>query len=71
MEPTPGSINTALTYAGWLRPLSFSHARGFHETPFTLTISNSNPGASVFFSLDGSVPSVLYTNGISVAGTKA
>ncbi|HEU0037665.1 MAG TPA: discoidin domain-containing protein, partial [Verrucomicrobiae bacterium] len=71
MEPTPGSINTALTYAGWLRPLSFSHARGFYETPFTLTISNSNPGAIVFFSLDGSAPSIAYSSGISVANTKA
>src|SRR5206468_6324983 len=71
MEPTPGTVNTAPTYAGWLRPLSFSHARGFYETPFTMTISNSNPGAGVFFSLDGSVPSILYTNPISVAATKA
>jgi hypothetical protein len=71
LDPTPGAVNVARAYLGWLRPLSFSHPRGFYETPFSLTISNSNPGASVLYSLDGSAPSLPYTNAIRIAGTKA
>lgn len=71
MEPTPGALNVAITYQGWLRPLSFDHARGFYEAPFNLTIANSNPGGSLFYSLDGSVPTIPYTAAIRIAGTKA
>ena len=71
MEPTPGAANIGKSYLGWLSPLTFSHARGFYEAPFTLTITNDNAGASVFYSLDGSVPTVPYTTGIPVAGAKA
>jgi hypothetical protein len=71
MEPTPGAVNVAITYQGWLRPLSFDHARGFYETPFNLAIGNSNAGAGLFYSLDGSVPTIPYTTPIRLAGTKA
>jgi hypothetical protein len=71
MEPTPGAINTGVTYAGWLKPLSFSHSRGFYQAPFTLTITNNNAGAGVFYSLNGTVPSVPYINGIAITGTKS
>lgn len=71
LEPTPGAVNTARTYLGWLRPLDFSHARGFYEAAFTLTLTNNSPGASVVYSLDGSNPSLPYTNGLAITGTKA
>ena len=71
MEPTPGAINIGATYTGWLESLSFSHSRGFYQAAFTLTITNSNAGASVFYSLDGTVPSVPYSKGIAIAGTKS
>ncbi len=71
LEPTPGAVNVAQAYNGWLQPLSFSQARGFFETAFTLNVSNSNPGAQVFYSLDGSTPSVPYTGGIPISATKA
>ncbi len=71
MEPTPGKLNTGQTYLGWLHPLTFSRSRGFYDVPFTLTLTNSNPGALTLISLDGSVPSVPYGNGISIAGTKS
>src|SRR2546422_1906532 len=71
LEPTPGAVNLAPTYTGWLQPVSFSHARGFYDAAFTLTISNTNMGANLYYSLDGSVPEVPYTNGINISGTKA
>ena len=71
LEPTPGAINAGATYTGWLKPLSFSHERGFYQAAFTLTITNNNASGSVFYSLDGTVPSVPYTKGIAIAGTKS
>lgn len=71
IEPTPGAVNLATTYQGWLKSLKFSHTRGFYDSPFTLTISNSNAGASVFYSTNGIVPATPYSNGISIAGMKS
>ena len=71
MEPTPDAPNTAATYGGWLHPLVFSQERGFYDTAFTLTLSNRDAGATVFYSLDGSVPAIPYANGLTIAGTKA
>ena len=71
LEPTPGAVNYAPTYLGWLRPLDFSHARGFHETPFTLTLTNNSAGSSIVYSLDGSEPTLSYTNALAISTTKA
>ena len=71
MEPTPGVVNTGQTYLGWLKPLDWSHGRGFYETAFTLTLTNLSPGAAIFYSLDGSPPSRPYTNGLTIPGTTA
>lgn len=71
IEPTPNALNIAPTYLGWLAPLDFSHQRGFHQTAFTLTITNNNAGADLFYSLDGTSPSLLYSSGISITGTKS
>jgi len=71
LEPTPGAVNVATTYLGWLKPLEWSHKRGFYETGFTLTLTNLNPGATVLYSRDGSEPSLPYTNGIPITGTTA
>ena len=65
LEPTPDAVNIATTYAGWLRPVTFSQERGFFETPFTLTLVNTNAEATVYYSFDGSVPGVPYTTGLS------
>ena len=71
MEPTPGAVNSGDTYAGWLKSLDWSHARGFHETNFTLTVTSKDPAATIFYSLDGSVPSTPYTTGLSIEGTQS
>ena len=71
LEPTPGAVNAAVTYLGWLKAPDFSHARGFHETAFTLTLTNNSPGSTLLYSLDGSEPSLPYTAGLGISGTKA
>ncbi len=69
MEPTPGAVNTGETYDGWMDSLDWSHARGFYETNFTLTVTSDDPEAVILYSLDGTAPSVPYTNGLSITGT--
>lgn len=71
LEPTPGAVNCAPTYLGWVRPPDWSHARGFYETGFTLTLTNNSPGAALLYSLDGSAPTLPYKDGIAVNGTVA
>lgn len=71
LEPTPRAVNAAPAYLGWLKPLDWSHARGFYETGFTLTLTNPNPGATVYYSRDGSEPTVPYARGIAITGTTA
>ena len=68
LDPTPNAVNAAPTYLGWLKPLDWSHARGFYETGFTLTLTNNSPGATVLYSLDGSTPSLLYSSGLASSG---
>ena len=69
MEPTPGAVNTGATYDGWLDTLDWSHARGFYETNFTLTVTSNDPEATILYSLDGTEPSIPYTGGLSITGT--
>ncbi|HEY5913246.1 MAG TPA: lamin tail domain-containing protein [Verrucomicrobiae bacterium] len=71
LEPTPRLVNAAPAYDGWLKPIEWSHARGFYDTNFSLTLTNPNPGAMLLYSLDGSEPSLLYTNAISITRTVA
>ncbi len=55
---TPGAANTsANSYNELLSPPAFSHAGGFYSSPFTLTISHSDPGVTIYYTTDGSVPS--------------
>jgi hypothetical protein len=71
LEPTPGTLNTGVSYPGWLKPVAFSHARGFYDLPFALNVSNGNAGATVLCSFDGSTPSLPWTNGTLISGTRA
>jgi hypothetical protein len=41
----------------------FSHERGFYETNFSLVISCATPGAAIYYTTNGSLPSV--TNGMA------
>ena len=55
LRPTPGAPN-GQTLAGKVAKLAFSHAHGFYDEPFDLSITSQTPGAAVRYTTDGSVP---------------
>lgn len=59
--PTPGAINGNTTFIGFLTDTSFSQGRGIYYTAFSETVSCPDPGATIIYTVDGSVPSL--TNG--------
>jgi hypothetical protein len=70
LEPTPSGVNAAPNYLGWLKEAGWSHSRGFHETGFTLTLTNNSLGSTLLYSLDGSAPSLPYAGSLPISGTK-
>ena len=64
---TPGAANPAAGVSAFCADTKFSVDRGFHDTPFTLTISCATPGATIAYTLNGNVPSP--TVGTQVAAT--
>lgn len=62
--PTPGGPNTRGSEGVVADPV-VSAPRGFYSAPFQLTCSTPTPGASLAYTLDGSVPSS--TNGVRSA----
>lgn len=54
---TPGDNNgSSQAYTGVLLPPQFSHQAGFYSSGFGLTLSSSEPGATIYYTLDGSEP---------------
>ncbi len=53
--PTPRGAN-APAYQGVVADTKFSFDRGFYEAPFDVTITCATPGATIYYSLDGSDP---------------
>ncbi|HOX78523.1 MAG TPA: CotH kinase family protein [Bacteroidales bacterium] len=58
---TPGASNNAsATFTDYLEPPSFSIPSGFFNQPFSVSITNPNPGqTSVHYTIDGSEPNIL------------
>lgn len=54
-QPTPGAPNVKV-YEGIVTEVAFSHDRGFYDGPFELTLACETPGATIHYTLDGSVP---------------
>lgn len=69
LTPTPRRHNLSTPLSGWLQPPVFSHARGFRDTPFSLTLTQPDPAAQIFYSTDGTEPSLPYTGPIAVNGS--
>lgn len=69
-EPTPGGINLAEAYEGWLSPPVFSHERGFYDTAFELSLHHDDANAVVWVSQNGDLPNTRYENPIPVTGTR-
>ncbi len=59
--PTPGTTNSAVGYAGLLRPPTFSVAPGFYEGPVTVALAHDDPAAQIYYTLDGSTPTNAVT----------
>jgi hypothetical protein len=72
-ETTPGSGNDDSPACGVVDPIAFSVERGFFSSPFNVTMSTSTPGAVIYYTLDGTVPSAthgaIYSSPISVTTT--
>jgi hypothetical protein len=68
---TPGATNNqSAAFTDYLLAPSFSVPSGFYTDPFSVTITNQNPGSSsVHYTLDGSEPSILsplYTGPVEI-----
>ncbi|MDD2600963.1 MAG: CotH kinase family protein [Kiritimatiellae bacterium] len=73
-EPTPAAANSTTSYAEPpLDPVIFSMQRGIYETPFSLTLSCASSNSEIYYTTDGSEPSmsvgVLYDTPITVGTT--
>ena len=71
--PTPGAANQESPSCGVVEPIAFSPERGFYDSPQSVAISTATPGAQVYYTLDGSEPSLtngsLYSGPVSVMTT--
>jgi hypothetical protein len=69
--PTPLAANPS---AGVTAVPTFSHARGFYDSAFSLTLSSTTAGATIRYTTDGSAPTsttgTVYSGPISITGTK-
>lgn len=54
--PTPNAANTATAYSEILSPPAFSQNSGFRTSGFSLTLTSLDPGATIYYTLDGSEP---------------
>ncbi len=78
-DPSPGTLNSGANAAGSVLATEFSPERGFYPDatvltlPFDVTIGSGTPGATIYYTTDGSEPSeangTLYTGPIAVSGT--
>ncbi len=72
-KPTPGAGNDSEWYFDRVGSTQFSHARGFYDDPFFVTLTSLTPGAQIRFTTDGNAPTetsgTLYTDPIEIEGT--
>ncbi len=69
LTPTPGAFNLGTPLAGWLMPPLFSHSRGFQAQPFSLVLTNPNPDGTLYYSIDGTEPSLTYSGPLAINGS--
>lgn len=61
--PTPGASNSTPGYSEILSAPTFSQDGGFYTAGFDLTLATSVPGATIYYTLDGSEPSATNLGG--------
>jgi hypothetical protein len=71
-NPTPGSLNNS-GFVAFVADTKFSVTRGFYDVPFSLSITSATPNATIVYTADGSVPSLIngtiYTTPLDISGT--
>jgi hypothetical protein len=71
--PSPRAANSGAPLEGIVADTKFSHDRGYYTAPFDLTITTATPGATMFYTTDGTPPSesngTSYTTPITIAST--
>ena len=67
--PTPGEPNGGEAFLGLVDDTTFSIDRGFYQTPLQVAITTATPGASLIYTLDGSLPSE--SNGTRIDATSS
>ena len=66
-EASPGSVNEQ-THEGIVDTVRFSQVRGFYHDPITVTLTTPTPGATIYYSLDGTSPIQVATRGQTYVG---
>ena len=70
--PTPGAVNNE-PFGGIIDDTNFMPRRGVFSAPFQLTITSTEPGSTIRYTLDGSEPSetsgLIYTSPITISST--
>jgi hypothetical protein len=70
--PTPGTANTN-PVDGMVDRVIYSHEAGFHTATFDVTLTSTTPGATIYYTTDGSTPSAtngfVYTSPVTISQT--
>ena len=59
-QPSPGSPNGLVSFAGAIDDIMASTPRGFYEQPMDVAVRSSTPGATLVYTTDGSLPSLSH-----------
>lgn len=73
LDPTPNASNGGTTGIAYAARPQFSLEAGYYATGTTVSISTSEPGATIYYTTDGSFPtnaSTLYTGPVTIDVTK-
>lgn len=57
LNPSPGEANQGDSVAGFVQDTKFDIGRGLYSSQITVTLDCATPGASILYTLDGTLPS--------------